>query len=105
MSTLLFNAVLEDVFRDVRSSWVERKFGIQMLIGVSIFLQSLCFADDVLLIAANRHQARVMLEDLKETTVNNLYNSTIVDEIGQYLKVEMSPTDEAHLLAEVSNLF
>ena len=29
LSTLLFNAVLEDVFRDVRSKWDRKKVGLE----------------------------------------------------------------------------
>ena len=66
LSTLLFNAVLEAVFRDVRSKWEEHKYGIDMSIGLENRLTSLCFADDVLLLATNMKELKVMMQDLIE---------------------------------------
>ena len=42
LSTLLFNAVLEDAFRDVRPSWMRKKYGVEMSLGVEAYLASVC---------------------------------------------------------------
>ena len=66
LSTLLFSAVLEDVFRDVRPKWTQKKYGLDMSLGVDCHLSNLCFADDVVLIATTMHQIKEMTSDLKE---------------------------------------
>ena len=66
LSTLLFNAVLEDIFREVRDKWQARKFGIEMSEGPERHLSSLCFADDVLLLAANITDLKEMMNDLMQ---------------------------------------
>ena len=66
LSTLIFSAVAEDIFRDVRQKWRSRNMGIEMSIGPRQHLQSLCFADDVLLAAASSKHIAEMLADLKE---------------------------------------
>jgi len=63
---LLFSAVLEDVFRDVRPKWTQKKYGLDMSLGVDCHLSNLCFADDVVLIATTMHQIKEMTSDLKE---------------------------------------
>jgi hypothetical protein len=65
LSTLLFNAVLEAAFRQVRAKWQKKKFGIEVSVSGESYMQSLCFADDVLLLAATPGQLQEMLEDLK----------------------------------------
>ena len=64
LSTLLFNAVLEDIFRDVRAKWKLKRYGLDMSVGIERFLTSLSFADDVLLVAASAKQLKVMVADL-----------------------------------------
>ena len=66
LSTLLFNAVLEDAFEDVRPSWTRKKFGLDMSIGAKCHLTSVCFADDVVLVANNAIQIQEMIADLKK---------------------------------------
>ena len=66
LSTLLFNAVLEDVFRDVRSKWKTRKYGLEMSIGAEEWLTALNFADDVVLLASKDKDLKVMMRDLME---------------------------------------
>ena len=66
LSTLLFNAVLEDAFRDVRQKWTHRKVGLEMHIGAKSFLSHLCFADDVVLIATSPKHLQMMIHDLKD---------------------------------------
>ena len=63
---MLFNAVLEDVFRDVRPDWCRKRVGLEMSIGSTAYLSHLCFADDVVLIAANAQQMKMMVQDLRE---------------------------------------
>ena len=63
-SVNLFNAVLEDIFREVCDTWQARKFGIQVSEGSECYLSSLCFADDVLLLAANTTDLNEMMHDL-----------------------------------------
>ena len=68
LSTLLFNAVLEDAFRDVREKWIRRKCGIEMSEGAECRLSNLCFADDVLLLASNPRELTEMLKDIIDAT-------------------------------------
>ena len=69
LSTLLFNAVLEDAFRDVRPRWARRKYGLEMSIGTPTYLSSLCFADDVVLVACSSRHLQEMITDLKKATL------------------------------------
>ena len=61
LSTLLFNAVLENAFRDVRSNWLDEKFGLEMSIRSECRVASLCLADDVLLVASSAKPFKEML--------------------------------------------
>lgn len=49
LSTLLFNAVLNDLMRDVPDTWNQRRYGLQLgLAGSSrTLLSNLRFADDL----------------------------------------------------------
>ena len=64
LSTLLFNAVLEDILRELRPRWELKRYGLEMSLGVQQYLTCLCFADDVLLIATSSSQLREMIGDL-----------------------------------------
>ena len=66
LSTLLFNAVLEDVFNDIRPKWEAKKHGLEMSLGRERHLTHLCFADDVALMAANGQPLSEMIADLKK---------------------------------------
>ena len=46
LSTLLFNAVLEDIFRDVQQKWMDKRHGIEFSLSDTDFLQNLRFADE-----------------------------------------------------------
>ena len=65
LSSLLFNAVLENCFADVRDKWRQKKYGLEMSIGTDCYLRSLCFADDVMLFASTRAHLQNMLIDFK----------------------------------------
>ena len=58
LSSLLFNVVLEDVFRDVRPKWSQKQVGLEMSLDIKTYLSHLRFADDVILIAANAKQCK-----------------------------------------------
>ena len=64
LSSLLFNAVLEDIFRDLKKSWLRQGFGLHL--GYTDFktLSNLRFADDVLLAAPSYSKLRKMLRGL-----------------------------------------
>ena len=64
LSPILFNAVLEDIFRDIKKKWLD--FGIKIDQSANDQLTNLRFADDVLLVASSREQAVKMLDDLME---------------------------------------
>jgi hypothetical protein len=63
-SPQLFNAVLESIFRKLKSKWAAGGFGIKIDDGES--LTNLRFADDVLLVASSLQEVRAMLADLAE---------------------------------------
>ena len=65
LSSLLFNAVLEDVFRDLRPKWLRKKYGLEMSLGAECYLTSMCFADDIVLLAAKAKHIREMIADLR----------------------------------------
>ena len=65
LSTLLFNAVLEDVFNDLREKWIQKKFGLEMSLSTESYLTSLCFADDVVLVGSNARHLQEMISDLR----------------------------------------
>ena len=58
--------MLDGVFAELSQRFENKKYGIEISIGAEEFLSSLCFADDVLMLAATQQQARVMLHDLSE---------------------------------------
>ena len=61
LSSLLFNALLEDLFREIKANWTQKKLGIRL--GAAE-LSNLRFADDVLLIAKTLPQLQKMLGDI-----------------------------------------
>ena len=64
LSSLLFNAVLEDLFKTLKNKWALRKLGVQLGYTTSTTLTNLRFADDVLLVAPTQKQLTEMLTDL-----------------------------------------
>ena len=64
LSSLLFNALLEHIFRRLKIKWKERGMGIDM--GTDERLSNLRFADDVLLVAKKKPHLVKMLEDLQQ---------------------------------------
>ena len=65
LSTLLFNALLEHIFRPLKAKWAARKHGIEMTVAQTEFLTNLRFADDVLLFGCSKKQIQKMMEELK----------------------------------------
>ena len=65
LSTLLFNAVLESVFRRLKETWAKKKFGMDLSPNANRYLTNLRFADDVLLFARSRRSIQIMLKDLQ----------------------------------------
>ena len=61
LSSLLFNAVLEDIMRDVKPAWIRRNIGLEL---GNVLLSELRFADDLLLLATSTPAMRSMLGDV-----------------------------------------
>ena len=69
LSSLLFNIVLQVALKDDLPRWQEKKgMGICFGDGDHDCLTSLCFADDVLLIASTKEQLQNILCDFKHST-------------------------------------
>ena len=66
MSPVLFNAISEDMFRELNVKWAERRFGLDVSAADSERLTNLRFADDVLLIANSLSALREMISDMIE---------------------------------------
>jgi len=64
LSSLLFNSLLEHIMSDVKPTWVEKKWGIQLGHGQGSHLTNLRFADDVLLVSTSLHRLKSMLSQL-----------------------------------------
>ena len=67
LSSLLFNAILEHIFRETKQKWQQKKYGIQTGVSDASRLNNLRFADDVLLIGKTQQQVAKMLDDLQTT--------------------------------------
>ena len=65
LSTLLFNAVLESIFRRLKETWARKKFGLELGVNASGYMTNLRFADDVLLFARTRRSLQIMIKDLQ----------------------------------------
>ena len=65
LSSFLFNALLEHIFRQLKTRWHQKKFGIKLGYAQETSITNLRFADDVLLYAPNLRQLTCMLRDLK----------------------------------------
>ena len=69
MSSLLFNAVLENVMRQAKEKIRTNKYGIKLGMSESMRLSNLRFADDVVLVAASlKHVTEMLIEVQKEAT-------------------------------------
>ena len=53
LSSFLFNALLEHIFRQIKPGWQRKKFGIKLGFAQETSITNLRFADDVLLCAPN----------------------------------------------------
>ena len=65
LSSLLFNALLEQIFRELKATWGPRGFGIRLGHDDTARLTNLRFADDVLITAPTLKQTADMLADLR----------------------------------------
>ena len=66
LSSLLFNATLEDMFKQLKHTWSTKNYGIKIDHTSTERITTLRFADDVLLIAPMLPQVTCMLTDLKQ---------------------------------------
>ena len=64
LSSLLFNALLEELFKELKQTWSDKSYGIQLGHTTKTRLTNLRFADDVLLTAPSLKQLTHMLTDL-----------------------------------------
>ena len=64
LSSLLFNAVLEDMFRTLKHKWAQNSIGVRLGHTCLTQLNNLRFADDVLLLTTTKSQITQMLQDL-----------------------------------------
>ena len=64
LSSLLFNALLEDIFAEARDEWHKKAWGIQLGHTKESILSNLRFADDVLLVATTLPQLAKLLASL-----------------------------------------
>ena len=69
LSSLLFNAVLEDIFQTLKTQWATRQYGVRLGHTKATCLTNLRFADDVLLVAGTLHQVTTMLADLRKAAL------------------------------------
>ena len=64
LSSLLFNALLEDIFRRVQPRWVQERLGLQLGHAKISMVTGLRFADDVLLVSTSLSHLTSMLADV-----------------------------------------
>ena len=64
LSSLLFNALLEHIFKRLKLHWTADKFGMQLHHSATTRLTNLRFADDVLLVARTKAAITTMLTDV-----------------------------------------
>ena len=65
MSSLLFNAFLEQIFRRLKPTWTKNKWGMQLGVTDESRITNLRFADDVFLVAKTKPQLISMLKDVQ----------------------------------------
>ena len=61
---------MEDAFREVRAKWKDRGYGLEVSIGAKCYLNALCFADDVLLMAPSKRKLEEMMKDIIQATTS-----------------------------------
>ena len=72
LSSLLFNSLLEHIFKELRNKWSTKKYGIRMTTFTDQHrLTNLRFADDVLLTATSLTQLTHMITDLREEALQH----------------------------------
>jgi hypothetical protein len=64
LSSLLFNSLLEDITREVKPMWVQKRMGLQLGYTDLSQLTNLRFADDLILFSTSLTNMRKMLADL-----------------------------------------
>ena len=69
LSSLLFNAVLEDVIRGLQPDWVRRKMGISLGFTDISHLCNLRFADDILLLSHSLGKLKIMLDEIARASL------------------------------------
>ena len=69
LSALLFNALLEKIFREIKPNWTQKRYGIQLGVGDSHRVTNLRFADDVLLVARSKGHLVNMLADVQQAAI------------------------------------
>ena len=63
ISPIVFNSVLEEVMRDVKMKWSNKKYGLQLGYGGET-LTNLRFADDIVIIARTLPQIKQIIADV-----------------------------------------
>ena len=58
----VFNALLEQLFRALKSNWLSKGFGIRLEFVRDVFLTNLRYADEVLLFASNLRHLTCLLQ-------------------------------------------
>ena len=61
---MIFNAVLEQIMRRVKSKWLSKKYGFQIGYTSESILTNLRFADDIVLIGRSLPQIKQMIADV-----------------------------------------
>ena len=70
LSSLLFNALLEHMFKRLKLRWTTDRFGIQLAHAANTRLTNLRFADDVLLIGRTKAAITLMLTDVYDLALD-----------------------------------
>lgn len=66
ISPVIFNTVLEQVMRRVKTKWKERKYGVQLGYSSNTMVTNLRFADDILVVGRSLPQIKQMIADIVE---------------------------------------
>jgi hypothetical protein len=112
LSSFLFNALLEHIFRQIKPGWQRKKFGIKLGFAQETSITNLRFADDVLLYAPNLRQLTCLLRDLKNkasccglslrpdktnilTNVSRRAGRTIMHIVLDGARIDIRPNDQS----------